>query len=218
MLHVTLWTLILAYFLWGIYVIAHVSTLKTIDRATWQYKACLFFQKWNTTGVPSLLTHWKSKVQDSCVLRKELLVLPLSYLFMIIISILGFMLWCIVFVPAKFFYDWVITPFLFGTSPSVGFTKEYLKFLTLANKKKLNYTSFMRGSPFLFVGIPAIIWFEIERTLSGDTGAVELTITRGLLISTVIIAIIIWIVTRPSLKTAWRDVMGKWCRKLPAIN
>lgn len=199
-----------AYFLWFLFVLALVSSLNELKKSTRHYKIYNYIID-------------ERYPKNSCDYGKILTLAPAIF------AGIGtaLMLWSL-FVILRFFFNWLIWPFITGRAPADGLSKNYFNDLITINslpedigQRGIPTKRFMKLSPFLWMvvlGFISAASFETYRVITGSATKLENNIF--LITSAVCVAILImtWIVKRPSLKIMYAIAKEKLCRNIPVVG
>jgi|GEM_PF-6806653 len=185
----------IAYLLWIIFIFAYVSSLKEIRKRSWHY--WLYSTVFDTTII-----------SDTCRYRAGLaLVFPL-------VLIAGFIVIVAMVVGTlRFLWFWLVSPILLGRVPRRGL-RYYVKNEWLED---CGTEQFLHVTPLFIYILVGLIYWGCRVTFLA-TVPLEKYVFSGLILTSIVCLLVIWLFTRPSLRTMWKLMLDKICVQLPVID
>lgn len=209
----TLWLLLAilgsCFFIWTVFVIATVASLKNLEVHTrsWHYKLhdlCCDFD------IASKLPKGRCRYAWSIILGTPVLI--------ILVCVIGIVIALVT--SARFLWHWICAPLVLGKIPTCSITSPGYWERTSNPDCHMPMRSITPRPPHVY-WMPALgavgIVIEIFRTVSKRAGMIESYIVVGAFAISIIVCIAILIAKKVSIPRLWGEAFGKLCPNIKVV-
>lgn len=198
------------FFVWAVFVIATVASLKNLEvhTSSWHYRLhylCCDFM------IASKLPKGRCRYAWSIILGTPVLIILMCVVGIVVAYFAG----------ARFLLHWICAPLVLGKIPTYSIASaEYWNQASTPEECYMPMRSITPRPPHVY-WLPALgaigIVIEISRTVSGRASMIESDIVMGLFTASIIICTAIFIVKKVSIARLWGEAFGKLCPNIKVV-